>query len=111
VDSLGPGGLGVSGIHETLSSLYEGKVHTLLVEEGYSREGAHCPHCGFMGLNAGACPVCREKLTPVPDIVNEAVAKAVDQGCEIVQVNPGSGLEKVDRIGALLRYKAARRVA
>ncbi len=106
-NSLKPGGLGVTGIHETLSSLYEGSVHTLLVEEGFSQEGAYCSKCGFMGLSAGICPICSGAMSPVPDIVDEAVAAAIDQNCEVSHITPGSGLEQLGRIGALLRYKVA----
>jgi peptide subunit release factor 1 (eRF1) len=104
-DSLKPGRLGVSGIHETLSSLFEGSVHTLLVEEGFSQEGALCFKCGFMGLNASLCPICHESMTRVPDIVDEAVASAIDQNGEVFHITPGCGLREFGSIGALLRYK------
>jgi peptide chain release factor subunit 1 len=105
-NSLKPGGLGVSGIHETLSSLYEGRVHTLLVEEEFIQEGSYCNQCGFMGLKVGACPACKEMMVYVPDIVDEAVASAIDQGCEVFHIAPGCGLRELGRIGAFLRYKA-----
>jgi len=94
-NSLKEEGLGVAGIHETLSSLFEGKVHTLLVEEGFSQEGAHCPKCGFMGLSAGLCPICGEAMSPVPDIVVEAVAAAIDQNCEVSHFTPECGLREL----------------
>jgi peptide chain release factor subunit 1 len=106
-DSLKPEGLGVTGIHETLSSLYEGSVHTLLVEEGFSQEGAYCSKCRFMGLSAGLCPICGKEMSFVPDIVGEAVAAAIDQNCEVFHITPGCGLREVGSIGALLRYKGA----
>jgi peptide subunit release factor 1 (eRF1) len=105
-NSLKPEGLGISGIHETLSSLYEGRVHTLLVEEGFIQEGAYCNKCGFMGLNVGVCPVCREVMIHVPDIVDEAVASAIDQGCEVFHIAPKCGLKEFGSVGAFLRYKA-----
>ena len=113
MNSLKPEGLGVTGIHETLSSLYEGSAHRLLVEEGFSREGAYCSKCGFMGLSGSKCPVCAGMMTAVPDTVDEAVAAAIDQNCEVVHITPGCGLKELGSIGALLRYKVAsdRRVA
>ncbi|MGZ3559029.1 MAG: baeRF10 domain-containing protein [Thermodesulfobacteriota bacterium] len=104
-DSLKPGGLGVSGIHETLSNLFERSVHTFLVEEGFYQEGVLCFKCGFMGLNAGLCPICHESMTHVPDIVDEAVATAIDQNCEVFHIIHGCGLRELGSIGALLRYK------
>jgi len=106
LNSLKPTGLGVSGIHETLSSLYEKNVYTLLVEEGFSQEGAYCIHCGFMGLKAGLCPICRKTMVPVPDIVDEAVATAINQNSQVFHINPECGLKEIGSIGALLRYVA-----
>ncbi len=103
-ESLAGRGLGVTGIEETLSSLYEGSVHSLLVEEGFSREGAVCLNCEFMGLVAGSCPMCGETLTPVPDVVEEAIAKTIDENGEVVHVAAGIGLSELGGIGALLRY-------
>lgn len=107
VDSLNPEGLGVSGIQETLSSLYEGSVHTLLVEEGFSRKGVYCSKCGFMGLSSGICPMCGGDMAFVPDIVDEALAAAIDRNSEVIQISPGCGLRELGGIGALLRYKGA----
>ncbi len=104
-DSLGSTGLGVTGIQETLSSLYEGSVHTLLLEDGFTEEGAYCRHCRFMGLKSERCPVCKGEMIRVPDIIEEAVASAIDQNCEIIHITPGTELDKLGKIGAFLRYK------
>ena len=104
-EALMPGGLGVSGIHETLSSLHEGSVHSLLIEEGFSEPGARCAHCRFLGLQVGACPICGHPMGPVGDVINEALLQAIDRDASIFMITPGVGLEKLGRIGALLRYK------
>ncbi len=103
-ESLKGRGLGVTGLEETLSSLYEGSVHTLLVEEGFSSEGAVCPNCEFMGLVAGSCPMCQDAMTSVSDIVEEAVSKTIDENGEVSHITPGVGLKELGNIGALLRY-------
>ena len=108
MNSLKPRGFGISGIHETLSCLHEGNVHTLLLEEGYVQEGARCSRCGFMGLTPGICPICGEKMMAVPDIVDEAAENAINQGCEVFHMAPGSGLEGIGRIGAVLRHGGER---
>ncbi len=109
LNSLKPTGLGVSGIHETLSSLYEKNVYTLLVEEGFSQKGAYCTHCGFMGLKVGLCPICRKSMVPVPDIIDEAVATAMNQNSEVFHINSACGLKEIGSIGALLRYTAVKK--
>jgi len=109
LNSLKPSGVGVSGIQETLSSLHEKSVRTLLVEEDFSRKGAYCFHCGFMGLEIGTCPFCRNTLMPVPDIVDEAVATAINQDSEVFHINAECGLKEIGSIGALLRYSAVKK--
>ncbi len=94
-------------IQETLASLHEGSVHSLLIEEGFSEEGAVCPQCAFMALKGGPCPICGKSMTAAPDIADEAVAGAIAQGLEVFNITPGVGLEKLGRIGAMLRYKTA----
>ncbi len=106
-EAMMPRGLGVSGIQETLASLHEGSVHSLLIEEGFSEEGAVCPQCAFMALKGGLCPICGKSMTAAPDIADEAVAGAIAQGLEVFNITPGVGLEKLGRIGAMLRYKTA----
>ncbi len=49
--------------------------------------------------------MCSGAMSAVPDIVDEAVAAAIDQNCEVVQITPGYGLHALGGIGALLRYK------
>ncbi len=105
-DTFKPEGLGVAGIQETLSSLFEGEVQTLLIEEGFLQKGAYCPKCGFMGLRQGLCPVCRETMIAAPDIVADAASRAMEQNCEVFYLTPGSGLKDLGSIGAILRYKA-----
>ena len=104
-EALTPGGVGISGVQETLSSLFDRSVHTLMVEEGFTAEGSLCPKCGFMGLKGVKCPITGDPMTIVPDIVDEAVASAIDQNSEVYHISPGCGLEKLGRMGALLRYK------
>jgi peptide subunit release factor 1 (eRF1) len=108
LNSLKPSGLGVSGIQETLSSLYERTVHTLLVEEGFTQKGAYCLDCGFMGLETGTCPFCRNTMVPVPDIVDEAVATAINQNSQVIHINAECALKEIGSIGALLRYAAGK---
>ena len=104
-NTLKSSALGVSGIQETLSCLYKKNAHMIMVEEGFSEEGVYCSKCGFMGLKEGLCPICKKPISQVPNIVDEAVASAIDQRCEVSYITPGCGLEQLGRIGALLRYK------
>ncbi len=98
-------GLGVSGIRGALSSLCYKNAHTIMIEEGFSREGVYCSKCGFLGLKDRLCPICQTTVKLTPNIVGEAVSRAIDQKCEVFYIAPGCGLGQLGGIGALLRYK------
>jgi hypothetical protein len=106
-DSLKSNGNGVSGIDETLSSLYEGAGQTLILDEGFTQKGVFCPACGFMALSGPTCPICNKSTVCAPDILERAVVSAVGRDCEIVHVGSESGIRQLGSVGALLRYKPA----
>jgi peptide subunit release factor 1 (eRF1) len=49
-------------------------------------------------------PACGSKMDPVPDVVEEAVAQALRQGCRVETVLHPEGLARYGGIGALLRF-------
>lgn len=104
-DNLGPSGLGVTGLSETLYCLYQGDARILLVEEGFTIEGGVCSGCGFLTLEMGMCPICRKEIRTVSDVIAEAMALAVRKNCKVVQVRSNLGLQRVGHIGTMLRYK------
>ncbi|MFZ5585934.1 MAG: hypothetical protein ACOZHQ_08410 [Thermodesulfobacteriota bacterium] len=103
-DNLGPGGQAATGLNQVLASLYEGQVHTLLVRRGFTAAGGACPGCGRLRHVAGACPICGQAMTPVEDIVNLALAQALDSGAALEQVDGPSPLDGLGGVAALLRY-------
>lgn len=103
-NNLGPGGQATSGLNEVLASLYEGKVHTLLIAGDYTVSGGACPVCGRLRHVAGPCPICGEDMTRVHDVVNLAVARAIDSGAVVEEMQDIAGMERVGNIAALLRY-------
>lgn len=78
------------------------------MEEGFVRKGVYCFHCGFVWLETGLCPFCRNTMMAVPDIVDEAVATAINQNSEVFHINAECGLKEIGSIGALLRYAAVK---
>lgn len=97
------GGAAVTGLDETLGAIHEGRVHILLVEEGYRAEGYRCTNCGFLTtLNQAQCPFCQSAFEAIPDAVELAVRQVLEQGGE-VEIVPHN-LEEIGHIGALLRY-------
>jgi peptide chain release factor subunit 1 len=43
-------------------------------------------------------------MTPVTDVVNLALAKAIESGATLEQIEGQSKLDELDEIAALLRY-------
>lgn len=103
-DNLGPNGQAATGLNQVLASLYENQVHTLLVRRGFTAPGGACPACGRLRHVGGPCPICGQAMHPVADIVNLALARALDSGAEVEQVEGASALDELGGIAALLRY-------
>ncbi|MCF8033331.1 MAG: hypothetical protein K9K66_09425 [Desulfarculaceae bacterium] len=103
-DNLGPGGQAATGLNQTLGALFEGKVHTLFVRRGFTAAGGACPSCGRLRHVADNCPICNQAMTPVNDVVNLAVAGALQGGARLEQIDGDSPLDGLGDIAALLRY-------
>lgn len=106
INELGKNGLAVSGLKTTLQSLNRGKLQTLLVTRNVSHPGMSCPRCGFLFEDENECPSCRVKTLPVPDVVDDAVAKALNSSSLVIHINPPTELDGFGGVGAFLRYKA-----
>jgi len=94
------------GLADTLFVLQEGRVLTLLVEDGLAAPGIVCPDCDYLTVNeAERCLFCgTANARPVRNIVERAVHKAFQQGARVEVVRSGTALGTVGQIGALLRY-------
>jgi peptide chain release factor subunit 1 len=103
-DNLGPRGLAATGLNDVLACLHEGQVHTLFVRRGYTAGGGSCHYCGRLRHVAGDCPLCWSTMTAVADVVNLAVAKALESGAKLEQIDGDSKLDDLGGIAALLRY-------
>jgi peptide subunit release factor 1 (eRF1) len=99
------GGLGALGIEPTLTAISEGRVSALVVLKGTFRPGTACTHCSYLGVQSGACPQCGTDLLPVPDIIEEAVDRALSQSAEVLFVRSHEQLAKRGGLSALLRYR------
>ncbi|MGQ9630456.1 MAG: baeRF10 domain-containing protein [bacterium] len=105
LSEVNSGGLGVVGLKETLGALREQRVQTLIIGSESPRPGSICGGCGYLGTGEEFCPRCGGEMSPVPDIVEEAVESAIRQNCNIRFVEEDARLEERGGIGALLRFK------
>ncbi len=105
VSELEKGGLAVSGLKNTLSSLNRREVQTLVITRNFSAPGRTCPQCHFLFVDELRCPSCQRKTEKVVDVIDEAVEAALDKNCDVKHINPPSKLNRYGKIGAFLRYK------
>ncbi len=105
ISELEKGGLATSGLKQTLRSLNQSEVQTLVVTRNFSQPGRSCPQCHFLFVDEFKCPSCQRKTDKMPDIIDEAVEAAMDKNCQVKHVTPPSKLNRYGKIGAFLRYK------
>lgn len=105
ISELEKGGLATSGLKQTLRSLNQSEVQTLVVTRNFSQPGRKCPRCHFLFVDELKCPSCQRKTDKMVDIIDEAVEAAMDKNCRITHVTPPSRLNRYGKIGAFLRYK------
>ena len=94
------------GLADTLAVLQEGRAAVLLVSAGYEAIGYRCQDCHYLTLKGSdePCALCGGELEAVPDVVDNVVHRALQQGVEVEIVRGIDELEKIGSIGGLLRY-------
>jgi len=106
INEFNPNRLGVLGIDATISSLLIEQIKILVYDTQFTHSGYVCEGCKYLSLEyKSKCPYCGGELVFYNDIVDEIVEDALNQGCEIVDVEKNKGLVKAGSIGAVLRYK------
>ena len=104
ITSAAKGADGVVRLDETLSAVHEGRVQTLIVQEGYRAEGFECQGCGYITTQTlDACPFCGKSFAQIQDAVEMAVRKVMKDGGEVEVVYENPQLAEVG-IGGVLRY-------
>ena len=103
------GGLGVSGLPETLQALELGQVHTLVVDETLQVSAWLCHNCGALALaEAATCPQCQGLVERLEDAVERAVEDAIRDNSQIRFVKGNEKLRQAGGIAALLRFRAVK---
>ncbi len=100
------GGFGVTGLHDTLFELHQGRVRLLLVDETFHVSGYLCRDCGSALLERlDQCPLCQGAyLDDTPDVVNVSIHKAAQTGAQVSIVRENPDLLQAGGIAAITRY-------
>ena len=103
-EEAGRGGRAASGWGPTLESASDGRVETLLFQEGARRPAWECPQCGRASAEPGECPLDGTPFEPRDDGLDLALHRTLTHGGSAWAVRHHHDLEPVEGIGALLRF-------
>ena len=106
VDAAAAGGLGAVGIEETMRAVLAGRVQTLIVAEGVTKEGSACLECDYFGADISVvCPRCAAEGVTT-DVTERMVEKAYLTGANVETVlgEARDWLLSRGGIAAVLRY-------
>ena len=96
---------GSVGLEDTLSAIREGRVQSLVINDGYRAPGFRCKSCGHISsLPMGNCPFCDGETEKIPDAVEVAVRQVMRSGGDVEVLHGDQSRKGFDKIGALLRY-------
>lgn len=104
VTGAAKGAGGAIRLEKTLQALHEGRVQTLLIQEGYRSRGYQCEGCTHLtSRELESCPYCGKGFKKIEDVVEMAVRRVMQAGGDVEVVRANPQLERVG-VGALLRY-------
>ena len=103
-DEAGRNGRASGGWADTLAAASDGRVETLLFQDGVDRPAFQCPACGRVAAEAGKCPLDGTSLEPHEGGLDLAVHQTLAHGGTVWAIRSRQDLQPVEGIGALLRY-------
>lgn len=105
VTSAAKGRGGVLDLDPTLNAIREGRVHTLLIRDGFRAPGCQCKGCGYLSaLPMDTCPFCSGEVESIPDAVEMAVRQVMQSGGDVEVLHDHPSVRGFHQIGGLLRY-------
>jgi peptide subunit release factor 1 (eRF1) len=105
VTSAAKGKGGVIRLDDTLSAVHEGRVQTLLIQDGFRAAGLRCTSCGYITASIlESCPYCGNGFVPIQDAVELAVREVMQTGGEVEVLHDDPTLAASGNIGGILRY-------
>lgn len=105
IENIGRG-KGVAGLGKVLSAVQKKKIQTLIVSFEFKRPGFYCEKCGFISIipQLKICPYCKIKMKEVDDVIEKLIEEALNQNAKIEFVKDNKELEKMGKVGVILRF-------
>jgi peptide chain release factor subunit 1 len=105
VTSAAKGRGGVTSLEATLGAVHEGRVQTLILDEGFRAPGYRCRGCGYLTVQQlETCPFCGKEFEQINDAVEMAVRRVMQNGGDVEVLHGQETIKAFGNIGALLRY-------
>jgi stalled ribosome rescue protein Dom34 len=96
---------GVLGLDDTLVAVHDGRVQSLVIQDGYRAIGYQCQGCGYLtAREMPTCQFCGSKFKDIPDAIEMAVHKVMNAGGDVEVLQHQHKISGFEDIGALLRY-------
>ena len=96
---------GVLGLDDTLVAVHDGRVQSLVIQDGYRAIGYQCQGCGYLtAREMPTCQFCGSKFKEIPDAIEMAVHKSMKAGGDVEVLQHQHKVSGFEDIGALLRY-------
>jgi len=92
------------GKSETLEAASDGRVETLLFQDGVDHAAFRCRACGRAAASGGSCPLDGTSLEATDAGLDLAVHQTLAHGGEVWAIRHQHDLAPVEGIGALLRF-------
>ncbi len=98
-------GTGALGLEDVLEALVEARVETLLIEDDLVTAGVECPTCRWLGPpEHESCPVDGTPTEWHENVVEPALARAVEQDAGVLMLHERDDLRPFGGIAAVLRF-------
>ena len=95
---------GAIGLEATLTAVHDGRVHTLIVQEGLRLPAYQCEGCEhLLSRSMETCLFCGKSFVKIDDAIELAIRKVMQNGGEVEIVHHNAEMQEIG-IGALLRY-------
>jgi peptide chain release factor subunit 1 len=105
ITSAAKGSGGAVGLEEILKAVRDGRVLTLLIEDGFREPGYRCTTCGYLTtVKLENCPFCSGTFEEIPDAVELGIHSVLHAGGDVEIVHGSQALQNNGNIAALLRY-------
>ena len=105
ITAAAKGQAGVIRLEDTLGAIYEGRVQTLVLSEGFRAPGYRCQGCEYLTTQElVSCPFCGKEFAEIKDAVEMAVRSVLQAGGEVEVLHENEALDQAGKIGAFLRY-------